>query len=339
MITTVGNPRATREPHGPTIRSDPPATDPASSPVAEPAGWRVWLPIEVEAGIHAQQEHPAATLREVGEQWVGPGGLVPEHSHDAWEIYLQLQGRSTWQVAGATVHLAAGWVLAVPPGVRHRESARGEGRHQFAYAVVDVAAVGRRHPALATAWRTHRPRWSAGGRPLAPLFRMLVHEVVTGTCYSEVVVEATVDLLLTQTTRLLAGPTVTQPRIPRHPAVARARHLLDHEYAVPWTVEELAVACAVSRSRLAELFTAEVGLSPYAYLLQRRVERACELLGSTTYSVSEVAALVGFRSHVQLARHVRRVTGRSPSGWRDRPAAPAGSSTPAHRSSADRQSP
>jgi AraC-like DNA-binding protein len=98
--------------------------------------------------------------------------------------------------------------------------------------------------------------------------------------------------------------------------VARARRHLDEEYAAAWRVDDLAAACSVSRAHLTALFTAEVGQPPYTYLLERRVERAAELLRTTTATVSQVAAEVGFSSHAQLGRSFRRVLGVSPQQWR-----------------------
>jgi transcriptional regulator GlxA family with amidase domain len=149
---------------------------------------------------------------------------------------------------------------------------------------------------------------------LAPAFRALVAETASDREFADAGTTAVTAWLVTLVSRvLLAAP---RPDRPRHSAVERARQLLDDEPAQPWTVTELADACGVSRSRLAELFRAEVGLPPYEYLLERRVERAAELLASTPYAISEVAVQVGFGSRAQLARHFRRLRGVAPQEWR-----------------------
>jgi AraC-like DNA-binding protein len=275
----------------------------------------------VQAGIHAEAPDAATGLVHAGESWAVGSFAIAAHAHAAWEFYLQLHGSSTWTVDDRTLRLAPGWLLAVPPGVRHEGKAAREprGRQQFTYAALDLAAVGTRHPELAQAWHRQSLRCSSRAQPLAPAFRALVEELAAERPFGDLALRAAVDLLVVSLARTLLGLPAPEPRMARHPAVARARQLLDDEFFRPWTVGELAAACSLSRARLAELFAVEVGQPPYEYLLERRVGRAAELLSTTTLSVSEVAAEVGFCSHVQLARRFRHVTGMSPREWRHRP--------------------
>jgi AraC-like DNA-binding protein len=277
----------------------------------------LWLPRGTESGLHAETDGEPSGLLHAGENWVGDRYVVEDHEHRGWELFLQLHGASRWEVGGHDLHLAPGWLVAVPPGTRHRTvpRARSGGRHHFAYAAFDAEVVGRRRPALAGIWPA-RTLWTAQGAALTAPFRALVREVGEQRRHGDVALEAALDLLVVEAARCLLDDTPARPRMPRSPVVAQARRLLDDAYDRPWRLGDLAAACAVSRARLAELFAAEVGQPPYAYLLERRVERAAELLRTTTRSVAEVAAEVGFSSHAQLGRTFSRVLGTSPSEWR-----------------------
>lgn len=297
---------------------DRPASGPdAPAPPGDPSGWRLWLPRGTETGLHAETDGEPSGLLHAGENWVGDRYVVADHEHRGWELFLQLHGASRWEVGGYDLHLAPGWLVAVPPGTRHRTEprARTGGRHHFAYAAFDADVVGRRRPALAGIW-PGRTLWTAQGAALTAPFRALIREVGEQRRHGDVALEAALDLLVVEAARCLLGDDPARPRMPRSPVVAQARRLLDDAYDRPWRLSELAAACAVSRARLAELFTAEVGQPPYAYLLERRVERAAELLRTTTRSVAEVAAEVGFSSHAQLGRTFARVLGMTPSEWR-----------------------
>ena len=266
--------------------------------------------------MHVDLPPSPTGLLHVGEGWVADTHEIPWHTHAGWELYLQLQGRSTWRVGETTVQLGPGWLLAVPPSTPHHgvTAPRWRGRHHFTYAAVDLTPLATAHPEVALAWSGRPAVWAPDAWSLAPAFRAVVAEGAVDRELTDVGTAAVTAWLVTLATRvLLTGP---RPDLPRHSAVARARQLLDDEPSQPWTVTELADACGVSRSWLAHLFRAEVGLPPYEYLLERRVERAAELLATTPYSVSEVAAQVGFSSRVQLARHFRRLRGVAPQGWR-----------------------
>ncbi len=269
--------------------------------------------------MHAETDGEPSGLLHAGENWVGDRFAVADHEHRGWELYLQLHGGSRWEVGGQDLRLAPGWLVAVPPGTRHRSEprARSGGRHHFAYAAFDADVVGRRRPSLAGIWPA-RTLWTAQGGSLTGPLRALLREVAEQHRHGEVALEAALDLVVVEAARCLLGDGAARPRMPRSPVVAEARRLLDDSYDRPWRLSELAAACAVSRARLAELFTAEVGQPPYTYLLERRVERAAELLRTTTHSVADVAAEVGFSSHAQLGRTFARVYGASPSEWRRR---------------------
>ncbi|MFE5138603.1 AraC family transcriptional regulator [Streptomyces fagopyri] len=100
------------------------------------------------------------------------------------------------------------------------------------------------------------------------------------------------------------------------PVVAAALTSLHGRPEHPWTVAELAVACAVSRSTLAARFTSTVGRGPLDYLTRWRVELASRHLRRGTDTVSVIARTVGYGSESALSTAFKRVTGVSPRDYR-----------------------
>ena len=76
----------------------------------------------------------------------------------------------------------------------------------------------------------------------------------------------------------------------------RARDLIDRDYAEPLDLERIAAEAGLSRWHFHRLFSATYGITPAAYLSQRRVERAQDLLRATDLTVTEVCHAVGFSS-------------------------------------------
>ena len=111
----------------------------------------------------------------------------------------------------------------------------------------------------------------------------------------------------------------------RDPPVARALALLHAEPGRAWTVDALARAVAMSRSRFAARFTALVGRPPLDYLAEWRMQRARGLLRVDGTSVAAVAAQLGYRSEAAFSHAFRRRLGVPPGAFRraHRPAAPA----------------
>jgi AraC family L-rhamnose operon transcriptional activator RhaR len=102
-----------------------------------------------------------------------------------------------------------------------------------------------------------------------------------------------------------------------HPAVLRAVQLLEADPRRAWSVPELAAAAHVSPAHLARTFTAQLGVSPMAYLNRLRAERAAALLIETRLPVAAVGRQVGWSDPNYAARRFRQFFAMSPSAYRD----------------------
>lgn len=82
----------------------------------------------------------------------------------------------------------------------------------------------------------------------------------------------------------------------------------------PW--EAVARRCGVDRSHLFRLFKQHLQLSPQQYLIRLRLNKAEELLQTTSLSVSEVAFSCGFNDLCHFSRLFKRRFGVPPSARR-----------------------
>ena len=96
----------------------------------------------------------------------------------------------------------------------------------------------------------------------------------------------------------------------------RAKDLADARYAEPLRVDDLARAARLSRAHFSAEFRRAFGVSPHAYLLTRRLERAAAMLRTTDRTVAEICFAVGLRSVGSFTTSFTRAYGISPSGYR-----------------------
>ena len=75
---------------------------------------------------------------------------------------------------------------------------------------------------------------------------------------------------------------------------------------------ELAAIAQISPYHFIRLFKDSTGKTPHQYILQRRIERAMYLLEHKEFSISEIAAMVGFCDQSHLTRYFKRITGVTP---------------------------
>lgn len=115
----------------------------------------------------------------------------------------------------------------------------------------------------------------------------------------------------------LAGP---PPRFVGGLDGHRLRTILEYVEATlakPIPLRQLAQLAGVSARHFERAFRQALGVSPHAYVLQRRITAARHLLlTQPTLSMGHIAAQVGFSSAGHLAFAFRRQTGYSPSVFR-----------------------
>lgn len=104
----------------------------------------------------------------------------------------------------------------------------------------------------------------------------------------------------------------------RDAAVGRSLAAIHRRPGHPWTLDELAEEAMVSRSVLTEKFARYLGQSPVAYLTDWRLQLGAEALRTTSRSIVQVAADVGYDSEAAFNRAFKRCFGRPPGEYRRR---------------------
>jgi AraC-like DNA-binding protein len=92
----------------------------------------------------------------------------------------------------------------------------------------------------------------------------------------------------------------------RDSEVGKTLALMHRNPAHPWTITSLAKEAGASRSVLAERFRHYLNETPMAYLTRWRLQLGAQMLSSTSYSVSQVAAEVGYESEAAFNRAFKR---------------------------------
>lgn len=82
------------------------------------------------------------------------------------------------------------------------------------------------------------------------------------------------------------------------------------------TGSELAGLIDVSVGQLFRAFKVSVGVPPFHYIAQRRVELACRIMRTSDEPLSQVAIACGLCDQSHFCRVFRRATGLSPAAWR-----------------------
>lgn len=96
----------------------------------------------------------------------------------------------------------------------------------------------------------------------------------------------------------------------------RIREYVDSNLDRSIDLESLAATAELSLYHFARTFKQSEGTTPHAFILERRLARARELLTATNLPLSEIALIAGFADQSHLARRFRQMTGVSPGQFR-----------------------
>ena len=152
----------------------------------------------------------------------------------------------------------------------------------------------------------------ANRREITPQMKAIIGEILScpyqGETRRKYLEKKSLDLVT------LRIETITQPRL--HPAdldcIYQAASILRNEMLNPPTVEALARRVSTNRLKLNQGFHKVYGTTPFQYLRDCRLLIAQRLLTTSTMSVENIAAAVGYRSRNYFARAFRKQTGLNP---------------------------
>jgi AraC family transcriptional regulator len=82
------------------------------------------------------------------------------------------------------------------------------------------------------------------------------------------------------------------------------------------SLEAIAQHLNMSVYYFCDLFKQSIGIAPYKYVLQQRVERAKRLLKDEERAIVDIAFECGFANQTHLNKHFRKLTGTTPKSYR-----------------------
>jgi AraC-like DNA-binding protein len=103
-----------------------------------------------------------------------------------------------------------------------------------------------------------------------------------------------------------------------HDRLCRARRFIDESYNLPLNLSDISKQACLSRYHFLRLFRQKFETTPHQYIIQKRIEKAKELLRLRSLSVTDVCFEVGFESLGSFSSLFRKYVGDAPITYRRR---------------------
>jgi transcriptional regulator GlxA family with amidase domain len=98
--------------------------------------------------------------------------------------------------------------------------------------------------------------------------------------------------------------------------IRRVNDYVDAHLSGRILVSDLSAIVQRSEAHFARAFKKTCGLSPHAYVLRRRLERASHLMLVSDDSLSDIAVACGMTDQAHLCKIFRQMRGQTPAAWR-----------------------
>ena len=102
---------------------------------------------------------------------------------------------------------------------------------------------------------------------------------------------------------------------PQNLYIEKAINYIQANYSRNITVGELSTFLSINRSYLYTLFKKQLSISPQQFLIQYRMDKACELMGNTNLTISQIARSVGYNDPLIFSKTFKKVKNTSPKSF------------------------
>ena len=111
--------------------------------------------------------------------------------------------------------------------------------------------------------------------------------------------------------------TKVEPGTDLYRRLCRARDFIDHCYDHPLKLDQISSQACFSRYHFLRLFRLAFDKTPHQYLIEKRIEKAKELLRANELRVTDVCFEVGFQSLGSFSSLFRKFVGHPPIAYRE----------------------
>ena len=149
-------------------------------------------------------------------------------------------------------------------------------------------------------------------------FNNLINEIENKEFNYEIICKSILNMLITHIIRSKTSLLfIEESREKLNLECIKIKNYIDSHYSQNITLDFLSNLTYMNKFHLVHTFTKQIGLSPINYAINKRIQEAKNLLATTSYSIRDIASIVGFCNSSYFSQMFKKVTGVTPKNYRD----------------------
>lgn len=252
-----------------------------------------------------------------------PAHETPEHSHTRHVIAILIKSAPVkverkLDEKFYSSYLPCSHFFLIPAGIPHQVWIHGDG--EYLVLSLEPNLIDTRINELANTESIELiPQHCVCDPLICTVGLALKSQLELGSRGSRLYVESAVNLIATHLVQHYATHQQLIPEPSYGLAQSKLKQVVEyiHQHlATDLSLEDIARQSGMSQSHFSRLFKQSTGLSPWQYVIQRRVEVAKQLLKKPELTIEKISARLGFNSHSQFTIFFQKYTSISPKEYR-----------------------
>lgn len=245
------------------------------------------------------------------------------HTHPFSELFYVVHGNGTFIAEGMEFSVGKNDMVIINPHVQHTEKSLYTtpleyivlGIDGLAFSFEQIASVQDRMLIQTASGDVYK--YNTQNSYVYAYLNIMLEEITKKEENYEAVCQNLLEVILLCMLRNNNLSIIQSSNILLSRECAQIKNYLDANYAENITLDTLASFSHMNKYYIAHAFTKYVGVSPITYLLQKRIEEGKSLLSSTSHSISQIAASLGFSSQSYFSQAFKKATGKTPIQYRN----------------------
>ena len=236
------------------------------------------------------------------------------HSHACAGLFYVTSGEGKFFVEGKYLDIQADDLIIVNSYIEHTEVSKENSPLEYIVAGIEGLHFHSDDERFNSNFSMHN--YKAYKNDILFYLKTLLHEMVHQDEYSQHLVNSLLEIMLINMVRRTNTTLNVSPVKKTTKECIFIENYINDHFKEDIDLDKLSELTFLNKYYLVHAFNQYKGISPMRYLIQRRISEAKFLLETTSYSMNDISAIIGFSNQNYFTFAFKREIGCSPSTYR-----------------------